>query len=68
MKTELKIEGMSCNHCVNAVKSALTAIDGVASVDVTLDPGHATVEHDPGVQTLTIVNAIEEEGYGAQVK
>lgn len=68
MKTELKIEGMSCSHCVNAVKSALAAIEGVTSVDVTLDPGHATLEHDPGVPTLTMVNAVKEEGFLAQLK
>jgi len=54
---------MSCNHCVNAVKSAVSAL-GVDDVDVELKSGNVTVSYDPGkVTEEAIKKAIEEEGY-----
>ena len=41
---ELNIEGMTCMHCVGAVKKALTEVEGVTGVEVTLEPGSATVQ------------------------
>ena len=38
MKTsEIKIKGMSCNHCVASIQKALSALEGVKSVDVSLE-------------------------------
>jgi len=34
VKKTLKIEGMSCNHCVMAVTKALSAVAGVSGVDL----------------------------------
>ncbi|MEG2018838.1 MAG: cation transporter, partial [Clostridium sp.] len=34
MKKKISIEGMSCGHCVNHVKEALSELPGVTSVDV----------------------------------
>lgn len=45
MKIELKIEGLSCGHCVNAVTTILKEIKGVESVIVSLS-GSAFVEFD----------------------
>ncbi|NLM83680.1 MAG: heavy-metal-associated domain-containing protein [Clostridiales bacterium] len=63
-KTQVfKVGGMSCNHCVNAVKSAVSAL-GVDDVDVELKSGNVTVSYDPGkVTEEAIKKAIEEEGY-----
>jgi copper chaperone len=65
--TKLKIEGMTCNHCVMAVKQALEAVPGVKKgrVDVTLQPGAATVEGDASTDAL--VAAVADEGYSATV-
>ena len=63
---ELKVEGMTCDHCVNAVTNAITAVDGVSAADVRLDEHAATVEGD-GFDVAAIVAAIEEEGYDASV-
>ncbi len=64
--TRLKIEGMTCNHCVMAVKQALEAIPGVSGrVEVTLKPGAAVVEGDASPEAL--VAAVAEEGYLATV-
>lgn len=58
---ELKIEGMTCGHCVRAVEQALRALPGVTRVEVELD--HARVEADDAVARDALVRAIEEEDY-----
>jgi uncharacterized membrane protein YraQ (UPF0718 family)/copper chaperone CopZ len=40
---ELGVAGMKCNGCVSKLEKALLAEDGVASVEVTLEPGKAVV-------------------------
>lgn len=58
MTVELKIEGLSCGHCVNAVKTILTELDGVAFAEVKL-PDVAHIEFDEQKLTLeTIKTAI----------
>lgn len=63
MKNEtLTIEGMSCDHCVRAVRRALEQTPGVEVRDVTI--GSAEIGYDPAtVDPATIADAIEEEGY-----
>lgn len=58
------IEGMTCDHCQHAVKSALEDVDGVRTVDVVLSTGRAKVEGD--ADTTTLLAAVEDEGYRAQ--
>lgn len=60
--TTLNITGMSCSHCVNAVKNALTDVPGVQSVEVNLDQGTATVQ---GGDVQALIAAVTEEGYEA---
>jgi len=62
MKKSIKIDGMSCHHCVMAVQSALEAVEGVSGVSVQL--GSADVEFDPQrTNEASLIEAIEEEGY-----
>jgi copper chaperone CopZ len=57
----IKIEGMSCNHCVMNVKKAISGVNGVTDVDVNLAQGEAYVK---GVFDLhTIESAVHEVGY-----
>ena len=63
MERVLKIEGMSCKHCVNAVKNALNAIDGVNSAEVDLEKKTAIVEASDKVTDDMLREAVEEEGY-----
>ncbi len=64
MTIELKIEGMSCQHCVARTEKALSAVPGVGRVEVRLEPGSATVEGD-GLDLVTLIQAVEEAGYTA---
>jgi copper chaperone len=60
----LQIDGMSCGHCVAAVKSALAKMDGVAVEQV--DIGSARVTYDPArVTPEQSVDAVNDEGYVA---
>lgn len=61
--TTIGISGMSCGHCVAAVKGALGRLDGVEVREVKI--GSATVDFDPRTVTPErIARAIEDEGYG----
>jgi copper ion binding protein len=63
MKTALKIEGMSCDHCVKHVKEALEGIGGVTSAKVSLKDNSANVEHDDKVTLAQMKEAVVEAGY-----
>jgi len=57
------VGGMSCNHCVMAVKGAVEDVDGVSACEVDLEQGTAKVVLSDEVIENTIVEAIEEEGF-----
>ena len=49
--TTYKVTGMTCEHCVNAVTTEVTTMDGVCAVAVQLVPD--------GVSTLTVTSAAQ---------
>jgi copper chaperone len=58
----ITISGMSCGHCVDAVRKALAAVPGVTVQEVRI--GSATVGIDPPTGTLAAVeSAIDAAGY-----
>ena len=60
----LAITGMTCGHCVAAVKKAIAAVPGVEAVEVTLSPPRAEVACDISRTTLEMLTkATAEEGY-----
>ena len=63
MKKIIKINGMSCGHCVGHVETALKDICGVKSVDVNLENQSASVELAHDVEDSKFKEAIEEAGY-----
>jgi len=61
MLKEINIEGMSCGHCVMAVKKELAKLE-IGSINVEI--GSAKVEYDPdNVNEEKMIKAIEEAGY-----
>jgi len=61
-ETELKIQGMSCNHCVMSVRKELSKIPGVEVKDVRI--GSARVSYDErAVTSARLAEAIAEAGY-----
>ncbi len=61
MITRLAIPGMMSTHCVTAVFTALTAVEGIARADVVI--GRATIEHDGRATAHALRAAIAVAGY-----
>ncbi|GAB2644337.1 copper ion binding protein [Nocardia goodfellowii] len=57
------VKGMTCGHCVSAVKSEIGKIDGVTSVDVDLATGAVRVDSAAPVTDSEITAAVDEAGY-----
>lgn len=58
------VEGMSCDHCVKTIKSALTQLNGIYDVIVDLDTKHVAVEYDEErLDVGTLKGTIEDAGY-----
>lgn len=63
----LDVDGMQCGGCASRVEAALSDVDGVDRVEVSLERGEATVE---GVEPTSseLVAAVEATGYEARVR
>ncbi|MDD2556232.1 MAG: cation transporter [Syntrophaceticus sp.] len=63
-KLMLKVEGMQCGHCKNAVEKAVNQLNGVLEASADVEQGALTVSFDPEkVGELQIKNAVETAGY-----
>ncbi|ACL26256.1 heavy-metal-associated domain-containing protein [Chloroflexus aggregans] len=60
---QFRVPGVSCQHCVHAVRKEVGALNGVVQVDVDLDNKIVTVVHSDDVEITDIVMAIKEAGY-----
>lgn len=60
---ELKVEGMTCNHCVHAVTRAVKSVDPLAEVRVDLEAGTVKVDGHSPAEALS--RAIGAAGYAA---
>ena len=61
-KTTIKIEGMSCGHCVKTVKNVLGRVEGLEVNDVQI--GEASLSHEPNnLQLDTIREALDDAGF-----
>ena len=67
MTKTLKVEGMMCMHCVSHVKKALEAVEGVRSVDVSLEKKQAVVTLAHEVADQALVDAVKAAGYEAAI-
>jgi copper chaperone CopZ len=65
--TTLRINGMSCNHCVRSIGDALRGVSGVTAVDVDLAGGNARIEHAEAATRAKLVAAVEAAGYSASI-
>ena len=58
------VAGMSCAHCKMAVTRAVSALEGVEAVEVSLENNTATVEFEESELGLNAIQqAIEAQGY-----
>lgn len=66
MTIRISVGGMTCGSCVARVRAALEAVEGVASAEVTLRPGHAAVAADAAVDADQLIAAVRAAGYRAE--
>ena len=66
MKTEYRVDGMSCAACQSSVERAVKKVEGVESVSVSLLTSSMTVEGVADVSS--IIKAVEKSGYEASLK
>lgn len=57
------VSGMSCEHCVAAVRTELGKVEGVTGVEVDLDSGRVTVTSDRPLDRAAVAAAVDEAGY-----
>lgn len=57
------VTGMTCGHCVGAVREEVSRIPGVTEVDVDLASGRVTVTSEGPVAVEDVRAMVDEAGY-----
>ena len=60
-----KIKGMTCNHCVQTLRSVLTQVPGVKEAEVSLKDRQATLHYEGQLDAKAVLDAVAEAGYEA---
>ena len=63
MITTITVTGMTCEHCVRAVREELTKLEAVDDVDVDLSSGRVTLRSHASVADSEVRGAVQEAGY-----
>lgn len=63
MKVQLKVTGMTCNHCISMVTKAIKALQPDAGVKV--DLAQQQVDVDSTLAVKDVIEALDEAGYPA---
>jgi copper ion binding protein len=61
-ETTLKIEGMSCQHCVMRVKKAVDQLPGVSKAEVSVGSANITFD-ESRIKKEDLTKAVEKAGY-----
>lgn len=61
---QLNVSGMSCGHCVHAVREALGAVPGVKIEEVRIGSASVSFDEDK-VSVGDLVDAVSNAGYEA---
>jgi len=67
MKTEIRIQGMSCAGCVARIERTLTKVDGIRSAQVSLLTQKGQVEHDSKITPQKVAEIVTEAGFPSQL-
>lgn len=63
MTKTMIVEGMSCGHCTARVQKALEAVEGVASVEMSLEEKSAVITLDREVPDEVLKDAVVKADY-----
>ena len=66
-ETILKVPDMSCGHCVATVQGALERVEGVESVQLSLDTKIAHISHYGEIDTFALMGAVQAVGFTAEL-
>ncbi len=65
----MNVEGMTCGHCAQTVKDAVTGLSGINRVEVDLEKKLVTVEFDEVLGKVeSITDKIVEVGFEVKIK
>ena len=67
VRTDIRVEGMTCGACAARVETALGAADGVLDARVNFASSRATVLHDGTIDDVNLRRVVERAGYSAPV-
>jgi copper chaperone len=59
----ITVEGMTCGHCVAAVREEISQLPGVTAVEVDLDSGRVEVAAAGPIDAAALAAAVDEAGY-----
>lgn len=62
-----KIQGMTCDHCVQALQSVLTQVPGVKEAEVHLGDRQAILNYEGKLEAKAVLDAVAEAGYEASL-
>lgn len=68
IETTLSVRGMTCSSCSSGVESALSAVPGVVSANVSATTHEAIVVHIDKVEARALIDAVVSAGFEAEVK
>ena len=67
--TIFEVEGMSCPSCIRHIGEALKKVEGVGTVDVSLESGLVVVSHEPTrAPVASLIAALAAAGYNSTAR
>ncbi len=67
MEKIIKVSGMACEHCKAAVTNGLLALDGVESVEVSLEDATAKIVASKEIDDKVLCDTVYELGFDAEI-
>ena len=61
--TVITVKGMTCGHCVSAVRQEIAGLPGVSGVEVELGTGTVRITADPPPDAAALAAAVDAAGY-----
>ena len=61
--TTLNVPDISCGHCKSSIEGAVGELEGIDSVEVSIEGKTVAVAYGDEVTLDTIIETIEEQGY-----
>ena len=62
-ETIMRVPDMSCGHCLATVQGALERVDGVESVQVSLESKIAAISHFGEIDIYALMAAVQAVGF-----